>query len=178
MSHFGEVLSSDELVRTLHLSGEQFRKGVTAPTDVTIGTTPTVPALRFAATNELVSLYHSLPDEMDRTVDLIIRAQFSLVSVQLNGDTSDWTMDYTAPTEVTAEGIAKASTQITASFTAVTGRLAIGDMYEMDFTLAAADATNPLGSAIGVAFEIHLTNTTGVASIDLLDGDFIYDAVR
>jgi hypothetical protein len=48
----------------------------------------------------------------------------------------------------------------------------------MDITLPAADATNPLASAIGVALEIHMTNITGVAVIDLLDGDFIFDAVR
>ncbi len=178
MSHFGEILSSDELQRTLHLSGDQFRKGATAPTDVTIGTTPTVPALQFDATGELASLYHSLPAEMDKTVDLILRLQFSLANVQLNGDTCDFTCDYTAVTTTTAEGIAKTSTQVTGQFTTVTGRLAVGDMYSMDITLPAADATNPLTNAIGVAFEIHLTNVTGVAAIHLVDGDFIFDAVR
>lgn len=178
MSAFGEVASDQALTRFLHLSGDQFRKGATAPTDVTIGTTPTVPALRFAATNELASLYHSLPDEMDKTIDLTFRLQWSLAAVQLNGDTLDVTCDYTATTLTTAEGIAKTSTQITGQFTAVTGRLAIGDLYFMDMTMAAADATNPLTNAIGIAFEIHLTNTTGVASCDLIDGDFIFEALR
>lgn len=178
MTAFGDVLSNTELVRTLHLSGDQFRKGVTAPTDVTIGTTPTVPALRFAATNELASLYHSLPDEADKSVDMILRLQWSLAAVEVNLDTLDMTCDYTAPTTAGGAGIAKASTQITGQFTAVTGRLAIGDMYSMDLTFTAADATNPLASALGIAFEIHMTNTVGVGSCDLVDGDLIYTALR
>jgi hypothetical protein len=178
MSNFGEVTSNQALTRSLHLSGDQFRNGATAPTAVTIGTTPTIQALRFDATNELVSLYNSLPDNMDKTVDLIIRLTFSLVNVQVNGDTCDWTCDYTAPTTTTGEGIGKTSTQITGSFTAVTGRLAVGDMYTLDLTFAAADATNPLTNALGLAFELHLTNVTGVAAIDLVDGDFIYEALR
>jgi hypothetical protein len=178
MSNFGEVSSNTVLTRTLHLSGDQFRKGVTAPADVTIGTTPTVPALQFSATNQLVSLYHSLPDEADLTQDIILRLQWSLAAVQLNLDTLDMTCDYVAVTLAGGAGVAKASTQITGQFTAVTGRLAIGDLYTMDLTFAAGDATNPLASAVGIAFEFHMTNTTGVASCDLLDGDFIYEATR
>lgn len=177
MSHFGEILSTTLVTRTLHLSGDQFRKGATAPTDATLGTTPTVPALLFDATNELASLYHSLPTEADLTVDMTLRLQFSLSSIQVNADTCDFTCDYTAPTLVTAEGIAKTSTQVTGQFTAVTGRLAVGDVYVMDITFAAADATNPLASAVGLAFEIHLTNVTGVADVHLLDGDLIYQAI-
>ena len=60
----------------------------------------------------------------------------------------------------------------------MTGRLAIGDIYTMDLTVLAADATNPLASAIGLALEIHLTNVTGVADIHLIDGDLIYEALR
>ena len=48
----------------------------------------------------------------------------------------------------------------------------------MNITFSAADATNPLAAAVGIAFEIHLTNTTGVGSIDLIDGDLIYTATR
>jgi len=166
------------LERTLHLSGDQFRKGATAPTDVTIGTTPTIQALHFDATAELASLYHSLPADVDRTQDIILRLQCSLSAVEVNLDTCDFTCDYTVPTLVGGAGIAKASTNVTGSFTAVTGRLAIGDMYELDITFVAGDATNPLAAALGIAFEIHLTNTTGVGEIDIVDGDFIYTALR
>jgi len=168
----------DHPLRTLHLSGDQFRKGATAPTDVTIGTTPTVPALLFDATNELASLYHSLPVDTDLTQDIILRLQFSLAAAETNGDTCDFTCDYVAPTLATGGGIAKASTQVTGQFTAVTGRLAAGDIYVMDITFTAGDATNPLAAAVGLAFEIHLTNTTGVAAIHLIDGDLIYTALR
>ncbi len=166
------------LERTLHLSGDQFRKGATAPTDVTIGTTPTIPALLFDATGELASLYHSLPADADLTQDIILRLQFSLSVAETNLDTCDFTCDYTAPTLAGAAGIAKASTQVTGQFTAVTGRLAAGDIYTMDITFTSGDATNPLASALGIAFEIHLTNTTGVGAIELIDGDFIYTALR
>lgn len=176
MTTFGAVVSNTTLTRTLHLSGDQFRKGSIAPTDVTIGTSPQVPALLFDATNELASLYHSIPVQADLTSDIILRLQFSLSSVQLNGDTCDFTCDYTATTLAGGGGIAKTSTQVTGQFTTVTGRLAIGDLYTMDITFPAADATNPLASAVGIAFEIHLTNVTGVADIHLIDGDFIYEA--
>jgi hypothetical protein len=165
-------------LQTLHLSGDQFRRGVTAPTDVTIGSTPTIAALQFALVGELASLYHSFPEDLDRNHDITLRLQFSLAAVETNGDTCDFTCDYTAPTVATGAGIAKASTQVTGQFTAVTGRLAIGDMYTMDITFPFADATNPIAVALGIAFEIHLTNTTGVGLIDLVDGDFIYTALR
>ena len=163
--------------RSIHLAGTQWRRGVTAPADVTIGTTPTILALRFAATNELVSVYASLPEDTDLTRDIILRIQFSLVSAETNGDTLDFTCDYVAITEATAGGVAKTSTQVTGQVTAVTGRLAAGDIYEMDITFPAGDATNPLAACVGIGLEVHLTNTTGVASIDLLDGDLIYSAI-
>lgn len=177
MSRFGEVSNAQVLTRSRNITGDQFRQGATAPTDVTIGTTPTIPALLFDATNELASLYYALPEEADLTVDVIIRLHFSLSSVQLNGDTCDFTCDYTAPTLAGGAGIAKASTQITGQFTAVTGRLAVGDMYEMDLTFQAGDATNPLASAIALAAEIHLTNVTGVADIHLVDGEFVFESL-
>jgi hypothetical protein len=170
--------SEAHLERSIHLSGQQFRKGATAPTDVTIGTTPTVGALHFDATNELASLYHSYPNAIDTSQDIILRLQFSLSSIETNGDTCDFTCDYTAITLAGGGGIAKTSTQVTGQFTAVTGRLAVGDIYEMDITFPAGDATNPLPGSDGIAFEIHLTNTTGVGDIDLLDGDFVYTALR
>ncbi len=177
MSNFGEVSSSQLLTRAIVLRGEQLRKGSTAPTDVTIGSTPTIGALLFNATVELASLYQVLPPDIDVTADVIFRIQFSLASAQVNGDTCDFTCDYTAPTLTTAEGVAKASTQVTGQFTAVTGRLAVGDMYEMDITFPFADATNPLASAIGLAMEIHLTNVTGVADINLVGAELIYEAL-
>jgi len=177
MSQFGEVSSNQVLIRSTSRSADDFRRGATAPTDVTLGTTPTIGAALFDATNELASVYIPLPDDTDVTADVILRLEFSLSSVQLNGDTCDFTCDYTAPTLATAEGVAKASTQVTGQFTAVTGRLAIGDIYEMDITFPFADATNPLANALGLAMEIHMTNVTGVADIILFGGELRYEAI-
>lgn len=178
MAAFGEVASNQALDRTLTFFGENFRKGVTAPTDVTIGTTPTIAAIQFAATNELASVFVAWPIDMDRTVDVDLILVCSLAAVETNGDTLDFTMDYTAPVALaTGSGVAKTSTQITAQTTVTTANgLAIGDIYTITFTLAAADATNPLASSIGVAMEIHLTNTTGVGTIDIVGADLTYRA--
>ena len=179
MSNFGDVAGNTALTRSIHVSGNQFRSGATAPTDVTIGTTPTVPALHFDATNELVSVYASLPVNMDRTKDLIARLQFSLSATETDADTLDFTCDYTAVLgNSTGDGVARTSTQVTGQVTVTTANgLAIGDLYTMDITFPFADATNPLASAIAIAFEMHLTNVTEVGEIDLLDGDLIYEAL-
>lgn len=179
MTLFGEVISNTLLDRQIILTGNQFRKGATAPTDVTIGTTPTIAAQRFAATNELASIFDVLPFNIDLTQDLELILIWSLVSVQINNDTLNVTLDYTAPIiNTTAAGIAKASTQLLGVTTVTTGNgLAVGDMYSMLFTLLAADATNPLANAAGIAAEIHLTNTTGVASADLVAACLNYKAL-
>ena len=179
MTLFGGVISDTLLDRQIILAGEQFRKGVTAPTDVTIGTTPTIPAQRFAATNELASLFEVLPFNIDLTENLELILIWSLVSGQINNDTLDVTMDYTVPIlNSTGNGIAKASTQLLATTTVTTGNgLAAGDMYSMLFLMLAGDATNPLANAAGLALEIHLTNTTGVASADLVAACLNYKAL-
>ena len=175
----GGVLSDTPLTRSIHLAGDQFRKGATAPADVTIGATPTINALRFAATNELASVYASLPAEVDLSQTITLRMQWALAAGEVNNDTLDITCDYTAVVErVTASGPGKASTQRTGIVTVTTGEgLAAGDVYVMDITFLAGDATNPLANAVGLAIEIHLTNTTGVASADLIDADLIYTAL-
>ena len=180
MSNAGDVTGNTTLTRSIHLSGEQFRVGGTAPTSVTIGTSPEIPAHHFDATAELVSLYSALPQNIDRTKDVILRLHFSLSATETDADTLDFTCDYTAPlANSTGNGIAKTSTQVTGQTTVTTANgLAIGDMYTMDITFPFADATNPLASAIGLVFELHLTNLTGVAEIDLVDGDLIYEALH
>lgn len=181
MTAFGEVASNELLTRQLIFNIDQFRKGVTAPTDVTIGTTPTIPALRFAATNELVSLFVLMPINWDRTVDVQLLLTWSLAAGQINGDVLNITLDYVAPDELTTgAGAAKASTQVTGSITVTTGNgLAAGDIYQLIITLPRADATNPYtGTEIGFGLEFHLTNVTGVASADLLSGCFTFEALH
>lgn len=175
--NFGEVLSSQALSEQIIITGEQFRNGVTAPTGVTIGTTPTVDALQFAATNELVSTFFVLPFNMDRTIDPDLVLVWSLAANETNADELSITLDYTAPIDLsTGSGIAKASTQLTNNLPVTTANgLAIGDIYTQTFTFAAADATNPLANAIGIAIEFHLTNLVGVAVIDLVGAYLGYE---
>jgi len=174
----GSAWVGPNIDRQIILSIEQFRKGATAPSDVTIGTTPTIPALRFAATNELLSLFEVMPLNWDNTQRVEVILIWSLVSTEINGDAISMTMDYTAPqTLTTGAGIAKTSTQLTDDRAVTTGEgLAIGDLYSQVFTLAAGDATNPLTSADTIAMEIHLTNLTGIASIDLVGACINYKA--
>jgi len=176
---FGEVISNTLLDRQIIINGEQFRKGVTAPTDVTIGTTPTIDALRFDAVAELASTFEVLPFNIDPTEDIELNLIWSLANIQINNDTLDMTMDYTAPILLsTANGIAKASTQLTATTTVTTANgLAVGDLYSMLFTMLAGDATNPLANAVGLAMEIHLTNVTGVLAADLVAACINYKAL-
>ena len=180
MSTAGAVISSTALTRSLHLAGDQFRKGATAPTDVTIGTSPRVAALRFAAANELASVYASLPANVDLSQPITLRLQWALAALETTATTLDVTCDYTRTlASVTGNGPGKASTQVTGQVTVTTGAgLAAGDVYLMDIVFAVADATNPLANAVGIAIEIHLTNVTGVASADLLDADLIYEALQ
>lgn len=88
------------------------------------------------------------------------------------------TCDYVAPTLTTGAGFAKTSSQVTGQFTAVTGRLAAGDIYKMTFTFSASDGTNPLASAVILVPEFHLTNVTGVAAVGVAAGVFRYEAAR
>lgn len=178
MTTLGAVASNTSLVRELRIPQTQFRKGATAPTDETVGTTPTVPALRFDAVAELATVVVHMPDDWDGGgVDM--RLLWRLVNAQTNGQTLDVTCDYVAATLATGAGFGKASSQITGQVTAVTGRLAAGDLYEMILTFAAGDATNPLSKAVqAIAAEIHLTNVTGVAAAHLMAGKMRYTATR
>ena len=175
--NFGEILSSQALSEQIIITANQFRNGAVAPSDVTIGTTPTVDALQFAAINELVSTFFPLPFNMDRTIDPQLVLIWSLSAVENNADTLDVTLDYTAPIDLsTGNGIAKASTQLTDAVTVTTANgLAIGDTYSQSFSFAVGDATNPLASAIGLAVEFHLTNVTGVGEADLIGACLAYE---
>ncbi len=177
MTAFGGVISSQVLSEQIIITAEQFRVGATAPGSVTIGATPTVDALQFSATNQLVSTFFPLPFNMDRTIDPALVLIWSLAAVEVNNDTLDLTLDYTAPIDlVTASGIAKASTQLTDALTVTTANgLAIGDIYSQSISFAVGDATNPLASAIGLAIEFHLTNVTGVGTVDLIGACLGYE---
>ena len=180
MTLAGDVISNTALSDSIPLGINNFRKGVTAPADGTLGTTPTTPTLLFANVAELLTVGAVMPDNWDRTVDINLQLFWSLAAVQTNLDTLDLTVDYTVPRLVGAAGPGKASTQVTGQVTAVTGRLAIGDPYQMTIALARADATNPYtaADAVGFIWEIHLTNVAQVASAHLLGGRIDYERLR
>ena len=182
MAKSGQVLSDQDLVRIIQIDGNNFRKGVTAPTDVTIGTTPTIPALHFDATAELASLFKGMSPDWDKTQDCQLLLLWSLADTEVNAETLDITCDYVATKQnTTGAGIAKTSTQVTGQVTVTTANgLAVGDLYIMSITLAQADATNGFGAGddtVGFAVEIHLTNLTGVAQVDLIRGAIQYKAL-
>ena len=140
-----------------------------------------MPTLLFAATNELLTVGALMPFNWDRTVDVQLVLNWALAAVETNGDTLDITADYTVPLLNTAtSGVDKTSTQVTGQITAITGRLAIADTYQMTINLARADATNPYTStdALGFAVEFHMTNTTGVGSAHFLGGCINYERLH
>ena len=177
MTAFGAVPSEQPLSDQLIIGINNFRKGVTAPADGTLGTTPTVPTILFAGVLERLAAGALMPFDWDRTVDVDLVLVWALAVAEVNLETLDVVVDYTVPTLQGGAGPNKASTQVTGQITAVTGRLAIGDTYQMTIPLARADATNPYtaADALGFAFEFGLTNVTGVATAHFLGGCIAYE---
>ena len=86
MSTFGAVGSATTLTRSVVLDGDNWRKGGTAPTAITIGTTPAIPVLLFDATNELLSIQAGLPPDWDKDQDCTCILAFALVETEVNDD--------------------------------------------------------------------------------------------
>jgi hypothetical protein len=164
--------------REIALQIDQFRKGATAPTDVTIGTTPTIPAFRLSRTTELISIYQIMPLNWDTTRDVSFLPIWSLVNPQVAGDQISVTMDYVATqVENPGSGIAKTSTQVTQNITLSDAQgVGVGDLYNGSIPILAADPTNPLANATHIGLEFHLTNLIGVAEIDFVGACITYTA--
>ena len=175
---YGAGSTALDVMRQSVVRIDNFKLGAVAPIKVTIGTTPVIAALRFANIDETISAYEILPlNYSGGTMSIILI--WSLVSTQTNNDTLNVTLDYVAPIIYsTGDGAARDSTQLTATTTVTTAKgLAIGDIYTMEFILNPLDTTNPLASANGIGWEFHLTNTSGVASADLLSACLNYEVV-
>jgi hypothetical protein len=158
-----------------------FKKGVNAPADSTIGTTPTTPALLFTLANQVVSGNILFPTDVDRTQPITMRLEFSLAATQSAGDTLDITADYIAVGHGTGNGYIKASTQLTSSVDVTTdvsaidgSGLEIGDVYHLTFDLQPDNALNPLGGAESISFEFHMTNVLEVESINFVGASISY----
>jgi len=173
MTDFRDIPGNTNIRRQIEISGSNFRNGVTSPSANLRGSTPAVPVITFANINELAGTNFTLPPEYDGG-DINIDFVWALESVQLNGDTLDLTLDYISSAE--GDNISKTSTQVTGQITAVTGDLAIGDLYKMRIALDAGDADNPLSAGDVITIEIHLTNTSGVGSADMVEVSIDYGA--
>ncbi len=181
MTAFGAVNSATALSRQLVIELSDFRMGATAPTSSTVGTTPTVPTLLFAATNELLSLGTLMPLNWDKTVSANFIMVWALAATQLNADALDVTVDYIVfDKDTTGAGLTKTSTQLTPSTSVTTGNgLAIADVYMVSSVMAFNDASNPFAvNSNGIAVEIHLTNVTGVASAHFIGACIDYRALH
>ena len=159
------------LQRQIPIPIDSLRKGSTAPTEVLRGTTPSVPALNFSSTAELVSTAFAIPENYAGG-DVTIHLWWALSQVQVNLDQLDITMDYITVDNL--DNILKTSSPLVRNVTVTTPKLAIGDVYEMAFTLAELAAGNTIGAGKKIIFEIHLRNTTGVAEADLIEAHAEY----
>ena len=168
------------LTRHLPLTGTNWRQGVTAPTEVTIGTTPTVRALLFDAIAELLGTTFQMPDDWDTGTDPVLILKWSLTQIETDLDVASWSCDYTVSREnSTGNGPGRASSTATGTTTVTTANgLADGDEYTTEITLDRADATNPIAADNSVHPEIHLTNVSGVGAVHLTDAYLRYEATH
>lgn len=177
MSEFGEVDTRTVLDKQIIIPINNFRRGVTAPSNGVIGVSPTVPVLRFSNTNELASFFMFMPVDWNQSnIKLVL--MFALVNAQINGDTLDMACDYVGTlANATGKGVTKLSTTVAGQTICSTiGGLAIGDTYTIEFSQPASDVNNPLVDAIGVGFEIKMANLLKVSAMDLLSGCVLYEA--
>lgn len=167
------------LQRVIYINSNQWRRGATAPTETTIGTTPQTRVLLFDAINEVAGVYVNFPDDMDKTKDVRFDIDFCLVNAQTNNDVLSLTMDYVIISEnSTGSGLDKVSTQVLATKTVTTANgLAINDVYIVQCPLSAGDANNPInGNVTGLSIDVHMTNVTGVIAMHAIDGHLHYTA--
>lgn len=164
--------------RSITLTMEDFFLGVNAPVPVTLGTTPTIHALRYSATIEKASTHMFLPWDLDPNNRIGLHMEFALIDVQSPGDSLDVTVDYIimAP-ETPGAGPGKANTTLLVSeeVTVEKGANPL-DIYRLTTFIEPDDATNPfwLDRRMNIALELHLTNTTGVARADLISTCLCY----
>lgn len=178
MSTAGQVQSDTVLIREMPLAGIILQPGGTGPTQVSIGTTPAVPAKLFDAIAEVAAGSFQMPVDWDSGTNPVIVLKWSLVVGETDADVASWSCDYTVSQEnTTGAGPGKTSTTnlSTTSVTTANG-LAAGDEYTNEFTLDRADGTNPIAAGDAVHPEIHLTNLTGVGACHVTDAYLRYEA--
>ena len=177
MGIFGDVAANTVLNGLKDVGALNIGLGGTAPTRVSIGTSPEVPALLFDATNENAEMSIVIPTDFDFTQDPTFALLCNLSNVQNNLDSLDWTMNYNVSRAgETGQGLDKTSTPVTWSTSITTALgLAVNDQYISVVTLDRTDATNPIASgATQIGIEIHLTNIVDVVAIKVSAAQFAY----
>ncbi len=179
MTQFGQVNTSTVLNRQRPLVLKNFRVGVAAPKSETIGFNPSVPVWRFDNVNRLINTDIAIPRDMDVSVDPRLALQWCLVNSQVDGDETHWACDYVVcQNAIPGQGPAKTSTSTLNDLTVTTtSGLSVGDMYTTTFTLDRNDTDNPINvNSVLVCAEFRLFSLTGVAAVDLVNSDFLYEA--
>ena len=156
--------------RSQHIGLTEVRKGVTAPTDTTIGTSPAVAGLLFDAVNEVYQVQFMIPDDWDGVHDAILDLYVALNAAETAGDTIAFTGDYVAAS-FGADAVSKTSTQLLVTETVLVGCAGVGCLYKIIFTFDHADSDNPLAVEDIVIIDIHRTNVTNVAGTVLVSLD-------
>ncbi len=179
MTDFGEVQTPTPLEGQVVLIVDNFRMGVTQPRDDTIGTSPTVPTIRFSRLQEKLSLVARMPLNWDRNFDITMNLDWALANLQSPGDELNITIDYTVAQNVLAQsgvGVTRASSQTTGAFICVVGKLQPFDTYRMAIVFDRDDTSNPTTppDVSAIAFEIGLANLDGVDEAHFLGGCILY----
>lgn len=151
----------------LHVGLTEVRMGSTAPTKITVGTTPAVNGLLFDAVNEVYQVQFMVPDDWTGTDDITMDLFFALEGGETAGDSIAFTGDYVAGT-VGTDTVTKTSTQLLVTELVVAGCVAANCLYKVTFTLDYDDADNPLAVDDVMVMDIHRTNITNVAGVILV----------
>ncbi len=180
MGDFGDITADETLLGLIGVSASEMGRGGTAPADVTIGTTPAVPALRFSATNQTIDFSFIIRQDWDFSVNPSFALLCNLVTNETNLDQINWTFDYVVTRPgTTGNNLAKTSTQLTWSTVLTTALgLTAPDQYVSIVTIDRDDASNPIASgAVQIGGALHLTNTDDVSSIDVSAAELVYTKV-
>jgi hypothetical protein len=153
---------------------ESWTLGGTAPAAATKGTTPAVPGLRFTTTSQKITRLVRIPAKYNGTADCKLRLYFALNLAESAGDDINITVNYEA--RLAAAAFGGVSTAKTGT-TDIGSDTADGTVKVVDVTLTYNDADNPLAALGFLAVEVTLTNTTTIADVLFLGGEFLYPPI-
>lgn len=162
-----------------------FRKGSTAPANATMGDTPAIPYMDFAATNERLGWFITLPDDWSGTGDVELHLTVILTGAETVGDAIEFASDYVVVRSNNASiangaggTVTQANTTVTATASVVTGATGAGAEYHVILTFARTDATNPItaypSSLLGEIYRTSVGGAGKAGAVGLTGGHFHY----